>query len=282
MMARKVDEDATVIDAYPQAFFGVDDDGMSTERTLVRVETDRPAACVVDGKVEGANLSREGETNSALLELGAEDHFILAWGRANAAVASRGRQLLMSTALNVALVLAVAFLAWRNEHRETYVFVRDALGNVVQAEANSFLHAGDSRTEAEIKGFVRRWVFDAYTWTPLDVEDRLKAALRLVESKAQPVVKTGLGLAERKALVERGISGRVHDERESGNEAQVVISRTQPLEVMVGFDRYQVDRSGGVSELGHVFLRAHLKEVPRSPGNPAGLMIVDTAISERL
>jgi hypothetical protein len=50
----------------------------------------------------------------------------------------------------------------------------------------------------------------------------------------------------------------------------------------VGFDRYQVDRSGGASELGHVFLRAHLKEVPRSPGNSAGLMIVDTAISERL
>jgi hypothetical protein len=98
----------------------------------------------------------------------------------------------------------------------------------------------------------------------------------------QPVVKAGLGLAERKALVERGISGRVHDERESGKEAQVVITRTQPLEVMVGFDRYQVDRSGGASELGHVFLRAHLKEVPRSPGNPTGLLIVDTAISERL
>ena len=282
MMARKVDEDATVIDAYPQAFFGADDDSASAECTKPRLQENRPVACVVDGKAEDANLSRDGEAKDALLELGAEDHFILAWGRANAAVASRGRQLLMSSGLNVALVLAVAFLAWRNEQKETYVFVRDALGNIIQADANSFLHAGDSRTEAEIKGFVRGWVFDAYTWTPLDVEDRLKAALRLVENKAQPVVKAGLGLAERKALVERGISGRVHDERESGKEAQVVITRTQPLEVMVGFDRYQVDRSGGASELGHVFLRAHLKEVPRSPGNPAGLMIVDTAISERL
>ena len=69
---------------------------------------------------------------------------------------------------------SIALLAWRNEHKETYVFVRDALGNVVQADANSFLHAGDSRTEAESKGFVRGWVFDAYTWTPLDVEGRLK------------------------------------------------------------------------------------------------------------
>ena len=53
------------------------------------------------------------------------------------------------------------------------------------------------------------------------------------------MVKAGLGLVERKALVERGTSGRVHDERESGKEAQVVITRTQHLEVMVSFDRYQ-------------------------------------------
>jgi hypothetical protein len=188
----------------------------------------------------------------------------------------------MSTCLNVALVGVVGFLAWRNEQKETYVFVRDSLGNVVQADATTFLHAGDVRTEAEIKGFVRSWVFDAYTWTPLDVEDRLKAALRLVETKAQPVVKAGLALADRRGLVERGISGRVHDDHATGKEAQVVITRTKPLEVMVGFDRYQIDRSGTASELGHVFVRAHLKEVPRSPGNPAGLMIVDTAISERL
>ena len=41
-------------------------------------------------------------------------------------------------------------------------------------------------------------MFDAFTWTPLDVEDRLKGALRLVETKAQPAVKAGLGLAERR------------------------------------------------------------------------------------
>ncbi len=114
------------------------------------------------------------------------------------------------------------------------------------------------------------------------MEDRLKAALRLVEAKAQAAVKAGLALAERKALVERGVSGRIHDERESGKEAQVVITRTQPLEMMVGIDRYQVDRSGTAIEMGHIFMRAHLKEVPRSPANPAGLMMVDAGISERL
>ena len=92
-------------------------------------------------------------------------------------------------------------------------------------------------------------------------------------------MKAGVALAERRAVVERGISGRVHDEKEIGKEAQVVITRTRPLEVMVSFDRFQVDRSGSASEAGHVFLRGHLKEVPRSPGNPTGLMIVDTEIS---
>jgi len=51
---------------------------------------------------------------------------------------------------------------------------------------------------------------------------------------------------------------------------------------MVGFGRYQIDRSGTATELGYLFLRAHLKEVPRSPANPAGLLIADTVMSERL
>ena len=83
-------------------------------------------------------------------------------------------------------------------------------------------------------------------------------------------------------LVERGVSGRLHDKKDSGKAPQVVITRTQPLEVMVSFYRYQLDRAAAASEAGHIFLRAHLKEVPRSPGNPAGLMVVDMEISERL
>lgn len=280
MMARRVEDDATIIEGYPLQF-GEEDEGRGKGKAVEPVAKKRHAS-VVDGRDGDPKLQRRAEDGGKLSEVGGEDHFILAWGRANAAVKSRGRQLIMSTCLNVALVLVVGFLAWRNEQKETYVFVRDSLGNVVQADANGFLHAGDARTEAEIKGFMRRWVFDAYSWTPLDVEDRLRAALKFVETKAQPAVKGGLGLAERRGLVERGVSGRVHDEKESGKEAQVVITRTKPLEVMVSFDRFQVDRSGTVSEAGHVFLRGHLKEVPRSPGNPTGLMIVDTEISERL
>jgi len=78
-MARRIDEDATVIDAYPQAFFEADDDSASTELTTPRLQANRPVDCAVDGKAENVNLSRDGEAKDALLELGAEDHFILAW-----------------------------------------------------------------------------------------------------------------------------------------------------------------------------------------------------------
>lgn len=166
-MARQLDEEATIIDAYPRELAQE-----MVRRTSAEITERNPASMVrmlsvaVDGKDSDPPLDRARDDSAKLAEVGAEDHLILAWGRANAAVKSRGWQLLMSTCLNVALVGAVGFLAWRNEHKETYVFVRDALGNVVQADATSFLHAGDARTEAEIKGFVRRWVVDPYTWTP--------------------------------------------------------------------------------------------------------------------
>jgi hypothetical protein len=184
--------------------------------------------------------------------------------------------------LNAVLVAAVAFLAWRNEEKVPLVFVRDSLGNVVQADAASFLHAGDVRNEPELKGFMRRWVLDAFTWTPLDVEDRLKACLRLVDGKAQAVAKAGLRLTERQVLVDRGTSGRVYDDKSAGREPQVVIVRRSPLEVMVSFDHYWLDRSGRTSESGHFFVRAVLKEVPRSSVNPSGLMIADIQVSQNL
>ncbi|MGD0835100.1 MAG: hypothetical protein ABSB49_00475 [Polyangia bacterium] len=293
---RRRDEDATVVEAFALPLGRADSPGGATDETWPVGKEGHPGrraaqpalaitprvVPVVDGRDGDPHLCRESEEGARLCRVGAEDHFILAWGRANAAVKSRGRQLLLSSCLNVVLAGGVSFLAWRNEHKETYVFVRDALGNVIQASEQGFLHAGDARTEAEIKGFMRRWVFDAYSWTPLDVEDRLRAALQVVESRAQPALKVGLGLAERKALVERGFSGRVHDGRGSGKEPQVVIARTTPLEIMVSFDCFHVDRAGSTVEAGHVFLRAHLKEVPRAPANPSGLMIVDTEISDRL
>jgi hypothetical protein len=153
---------------------------------------------------------------------------------------------------------------------------------VIQADAKSFLHAGDDRTEAEIKSFVRRWVTDAFSWTPLDVSDRTRAALRVVDPKAQAVVKEGMRLGERRLLVERGASGRVNDDPRSEKAAQVVIVRADPLQVLVTFGRYLLGASGEQTELAPMIVRVSLKRVPRGPGNEYGLVIVDAQISEKL
>jgi hypothetical protein len=271
---RPAEEEApTVVMPLP---FGADrGDGDSQEITRVQASAGSPG---------GAGVVGVGQAEERLqsLEVGGDDAFILAWGRSHEALRSRARQLVLSMALNACLATVVAYLAWRNDHKETYVFVRDHLGNVVQADARGFLHGGDVRTEVEIKGFVRRWVTDAFTWTPLDVEDRVRAALRVVDGKAQAVVKRGLRLGERKALVESGTSGRVWEEARTGREPQVAIVRSRPLEVLVSFERYLVDASGAHEEAGSLFARVRLQEVPRSPANPYGLVVVDAQISERL
>jgi hypothetical protein len=266
-----MDEEATVIDLDLQA------------RVRDSVARSKPAGRKDRyGDPETHSRVRPAGTMTTTGEIGGEDAFILAWGRSHAALQSKALQLWISMILNVALSVVVAFLAWRNERKEPLVFVRDSLGNVVQADATTFLHAGDARAEVEIKGFMRRWVIDAFTWTPLDVEDRLKASLRLVDGSAQPVARAGLRLAERQLLVERGASGRVSDDKSAGREPQVVITRRTPLEVMVSFDHYLVDKSGRTTDAGHFFVRAILKEVPRSSINPSGLMIVDVQVSQNL
>jgi hypothetical protein len=214
--------------------------------------------------------------------LGGDDAFIFAWGRSNEALRSRERQLAASMVLNVALVGLCGFLAWRNEKKETYVFVRNAMGEVVQADARSFLHAGDDRTELEIKSFMRRWVVDAFSWTPLDVADRTRAALRVVDPRAHAVVKEGMRLGERRMLVEKGTSGRVHDDPRSDKTPQAVIGKVDPLQVLVTFERYLLGPSGEQAAQAPMIVRASLKRVPRGPGNEYGLVIVDAQISEKL
>jgi hypothetical protein len=231
--------------------------------------------------VAGASVWQERrETGSALA---GDDAFIFAWGRSNEALRSRSRQLAVSMLLNVVLTVGVMFLAWRNEKKETYVFVRNALGEIVQADATSFLHAGDTRTAGEVKSFMRRWVADAFTWTPLDVTDRVQAALRVVDPSAQSVVKAGMRLGERQMLVERGTSGRVYDDPSSDRATQAVIVRTDPLEVLVTFERYLIEASGEKVSLTPMIVRASLKRVPRGPGNWGyGLVLVGAQISEKL
>jgi hypothetical protein len=151
-----MDRDATVLDGNPAGL--------------------QLAKPVADRRIERQRAHQAPKPAQLTSQVGEDDAFILAWGRSHAALRATQLQLAASVLVSVALAATVAFLAWRSEHKEPLVFVRDALGNVVQADAGSFVHAGEERNDPEIKGFLRRWVLDAFTWTPLDVEDRLAFA----------------------------------------------------------------------------------------------------------
>jgi hypothetical protein len=232
---------------------------------------------------EDRSVVARGKVTVRGLVVGGEQDFIFSWSRAEAALKSKAWQLGLSMLLNVALLVLVGYLVWSAGQAEPLVFVRDSLGNVVQADPDSFLHAGDVRSSEEVKAFIRKWVVDAYSWTPLDVEDRVKASLRLVDGKAQPLARAGMRLAERSRQVEQGLSGGIYDQgTPGGKEPQAVIMQADPLEVMVSVERYLVDKTGVVTPAGPLFVRALLREVPRSPSNGNGLMIVDLRISEKL
>lgn len=217
-------------------------------------------------------------------QIGGDDAFIYAWGRSNEALRSRARNLIVSMGLNVVLAGTVAFLAWRNERKETYVFVKNPLtGELIQADPKAFLRAGEQRTELEVKSFMRRWVVDAFSWTPLDVKDRLQAALRVVDPSVHSLAKKGMRLGERQGLVDNGTSGRVDDDPASQKTPQAVIVRSTPLEVLVSFERHLVSSDGTVTPLTPMLVRAILKTVPRAPANWGyGLVITDLQISEKL
>ena len=215
--------------------------------------------------------------------LGGDDAFILAWGRQNASLAIYRWLLVLLFVVALALVALVGYLAYRIDQKTVWCFVKDGLGNIVQADPSAFLQAGETRTEVDIKGFVRRWILDSHSWTPLDVKDKVSLALKVVEPKAREVVKKGLKLAQRKVLVDRGISGRVLDAEDDPNhQPQVLIQSRQPLSVLVTFETYRILPDGKEEPGGHVIFTLFLKEVPRTPGNMAGLTIVDGTFPETL
>lgn len=215
------------------------------------------------------------------MRAGQEHEFIVAWGRGNAALQSKERSLLLAWGICATLLVLVGVLAWWGRQERTTVFVRDSVsGHLVQADAEAFFRAGEQRAAEEFTAFVREWVMDCFTWTPVDVEDRLKACLQRVEKKAHPVARLGLRLDDRSRQTGDGISGGVFDEGD--REPQAVILRAAPLEVMVSIQRYLVDRTGAQTDAGPLIIKAILREMPRSPRNGYGLIIVDVRVSERL
>lgn len=205
---------------------------------------------------------------------GKEDHFLLAWGRLMTyAAQSRWMMVLVVVSLLASIGGNVAF-AYRWNKRDTYIFKQMPDGSMVPlATAEAFAAASIERKPEEITGFAKRWVYDAYTYNPLNVKDTVNFALRYVDASAQAEVKAELRLEERAAHRDAGISVSIIDAPERGKAPAVSIVRMEPLEVSVVFQRVAVNSIGESNELGPLVCNLQLKQVPRSTGNPSGLLI---------
>lgn len=154
---------------------------------------------------------------------------------------------------------------------------------MVQVDPNSVLNAGEARDDNEVKGFAKNWLMDAYVYTPLDVRDKAIKALSFVDAKALGVAKSALRLPERAKIATSGNSMRVHDDVENGqNSVQCTIKSRKPLQLLMSFDRYLVGGDGRQQDQGRLFLTLELKQVPRTPSNPNGLLITDITLSENI
>lgn len=230
-------------------------------------------------------MTQEGKPGDIPMhhEVGGDDQFILAWGRQNASLAIFRWLLLILFFVSSVEGCVIAYLAYRNEQKQIWCFVKDGLGNVVQANPDAFLRAGESRTDVDVKAFVKRWLQLGYVYTPLDVNDQARAAMLLVEPKARAVVKAGLRFGERSQAVMSGKSGRIlDDDKDPAKQPQIVIQSRKPLNVMVQFQRFYRDQNGADQPPVPVLATLTLREVPRTPDNPAGLTIVDAHVSENL
>lgn len=241
----------------------------------------------IDPKVleEALKLAQAKVAEKPTTPTGSEDDFILAWGRSNALSSILKWVCILEGVAILGLCVLVGWLAYRNEKKETWVFVKDQLGNVVQADPSGFLRAGDTRTEIDLKAFAKKWAMDSFTWTPLDVKDRLRQSMALVDERARSAAKDALRLDQRAHQVQQGYSGRVYDDpRQPDKEPTVLILNQgrKPVEVLVTLDRYAEAPDGRKEELGRIHLNLIVKEVPRSPDNPTGLLIVDARSSEKL
>lgn len=218
-----------------------------------------------------------------VLFAGKEDHFLLAWGRLMThAAQSRWSVVFLGFALMGSVAGNVAF-ALRWSKRDTLIFIKDErTGNVIPlATAASMTAASSDRDEAEITGFARRWVSDAFTYDPLNVKDNVMLSLRTVDASAQAIVKAQLRLEERAANRDAGISVKLLDDPERGKAPAVSIVRRDPLEVSVVFQRVAIaSATGETKELAPIVCNMQLRLIPRSTINPSGLLISDLTVTK--
>jgi hypothetical protein len=181
--------------------------------------------------------------------------------------------LLVSIGSNV-----VFAFAWTN--REIWVFVKDHLGEVVVADKEQFLRGNDKRGDNEIKGFVMQFLRDAYEFTPLNVRDKFEYAMRFVEPHAQGVVADGLRIVERRDASFQRSSVKIEDDIDRGKVPGIdITSRARGRYVVAAvFSRVKIDSAGKSGLLPPMMIQLQLREIPRNPHNPNGLLVVGLTV----
>ena len=182
---------------------------------------------------------------------------------------------LLLVSIGANLVFAVA---WTN--REVWVFVKNHLGEVVVADREQFLRGNNRRDENEIKGFVLQFIRNAYEFTPLDVRDRLDYAMRFVEGSAQAMVADGLRLVERQQASLGRFSIKIEDDIARGKVPGIdIVDRKYGRYVVTAvFSRMRLDLNGRSEVLPQMIIQVQLREIPRSPHNPNGLLVTGLTV----
>lgn len=176
--------------------------------------------------------------------------------------------------LLIASVCGNILLSYFYIRREVWVFVKNDLGEVIQADKDSFLKGNMRRDDNELKGFALRFCRDVFEFSPLDVRSRLEYGLKFVESNSQALVSDGLRLTERSRFSQSGLSVKIEDDPDRGKVPEMSISSRQPLEVFLIFGRVTINPRGQTETLQPISVRVRLREIPRSPYNPNGLVVV--------
>ena len=231
-------------------------------------------------ETENLSMDQRMARMEKLFNVGKAKHYAHPWGAIFAAYVQQRWVLVILLVAFISSVAGNAVMAILWKKRETWVFMKDSLGNVVQTDPRTFA-GGDKRDEMEVKGFAVRWVRDAFEFTPLDVRDRIMYALRYVEPKAQGNARDAMGLIERSRLSKDGNSVHLDDEPDKGRVPQVSVLRWKPVEVLVVCGRNAIGTDGVKRPIPSVAVRLFLRQVPRSPSNPNGLIVTDVSATSQ-
>jgi hypothetical protein len=224
----------------------------------------------------GDSVANEKPRIEEILLAGREKAPFLPWATLMTSFGHQRWALKALAVLNGLELIVIVILARQVTKKEYWVFVKDSMGQVVQADKDSFLRGNDGRSDLEIKGFVNRFLKDVFDFNSLNVNDNIRYCLKFVDTAAQGALQDVARFRERAALAKSGYAVKIEDDidRKDGRVPEITIVRRKPLEVMAIFTRVEIRKDGQVNLLPPLGVLLTLRFVPRSPSNPHGIMVV--------